>query len=268
MKIKLIVCDLDETIINSNGFIDKGNLDIIKKLSESGVRVVLCSGRPYAAMKIYSDEIEKIRGAYYTISYNGALIHDDKEQIIYSTEVDAETVKRLIKISKEYGITLQLYKDGVVYVEKINKYVKRYINRAVMPAKEIDDLSVIGSSYKALFNYDFCEKFDNLKNKLSKEFRDLNVFYSEPGHIEIINKSSSKGNAVKYLAEILGIKREEIICIGDGYNDVSMIEYAGCGIAMANAPEEVRDKADYVSKRTYNENVLEEVYNKFISSDK
>ncbi len=265
MKIKLIVCDLDETLINSQGFIDKGNLEVIKNLDERGVRVVLCSGRPYVAMKKYSNLIENIRGPYYTISYNGALIHNDKGEIIYSTEVDESTVKRLIKISEESGITLQLYKDGVVYVNKINKYVERYIKRAVMPAKEIDDLSVIGSSYKALFNYDFCEEFNKLKNDLICEFEGLNIFYSEPGHIEIINSLSSKGNAVKYLADILGIEREEIICIGDGYNDVSMIEYAGCGIAMANSPAEVKEKADYVSDKNHNENVLEEVYSKFIN---
>ncbi len=267
MKIKLLVCDLDETLINSEGLIDEGNLNIIKKLNEGGVRVVLCSGRPYVAMKKYSSVVEKIRGLEYTISYNGALIHDEKGKVIYSTEVNAKTTKSLIDISKKTGISIQLYKDGIVYVNKINKYVKRYINRAVMPAKEIEDLTVIGSSYKVLFNYKFCEKFNNLKESLIEEFKDLNIFYSEPGHIEIINSLSSKGNAVKHLADILGIEREDIICIGDGYNDITMLEYAGCGIAMANAPDEVKEKANYVSERNNNENVLEEIYKKFIKID-
>ncbi len=261
--IRLIVCDLDGTLINSNGAISDNNLEILERLYRRGIRFALCSGRPKVAMDKYVKLVRERGVGKFVIAYNGVVVYDRRDIRMTYTHLNKQNIDKLIDASKQWGITIQLYKDEVLYVNKINKYVQSYVDRTNMPVKEVEDLKQIDTSYKALFNYKDCEKFDNFKKYLVDEFPHLNIFNSNKDYIEVVPEFSSKAYAVSYLASVMGFKREQILCIGDAFNDISMIEYAGVGVAMANASDEVKQAADYVANSNNDGDILVEVYNKY-----
>ena len=92
-----------------------------------------------------------------------------------------------------------------------------------------------------------------------KKYEDLEVVSSSPNNFEVMNKGTSKGRAVKVLADILNINREEIMCLGDSENDLSMIEFAGLGVAMGNAEEFLKEKADYITDTNENDGVAKAI---------
>ena len=96
-----------------------------------------------------------------------------------------------------------------------------------------------------------------------KKYEDLEVVSSSPSNFEVMNKGTSKGRAVKVLADILNINREEVMCLGDSENDLSMIEFAGLGVAMGNAEEFLKEKADYITDTNENDGVAKAI-EKFI----
>ncbi len=264
MNIKLAAFDLDDTLLNEDLIISSENLEALKKISESGTQVILCSGRPKGAMDRYIKQVEKYCPANYGVAYNGAQVYDKEGKNIFISTLGESEIKTIVDIAREWDITLQLYSDEYIYVEEHNEYVDSYLKISDMKLSLEDDLKNIKKTYKALYNYKPCERFNDLKKCLEKAFPDCNVFYSKPEFLEVIENTASKGNGIKQIAEILGIKREEILCIGDGLNDLSMIEYAGVGVAMLNANDELKQKADYISNRTNNEDVAVEVYERFI----
>ncbi len=266
MAIKLIACDLDDTLLNDELKISKENLAAIKNISDAGVEFILCSGRPKYAMDRFISIVDEIIPSNYGVAYNGSTVYNPKHENIFSSILDESVVHKLIDISRKWDVCLQLYEDSDFYVEKYDKYTKEYQKISDMNLIIKDDLKDITWSYKALFNYKSSEKLEEIRRELSKEFPELNIFYSKPEFLEVLDKKASKGNGVKKVAEILGIKREEVLCIGDGLNDLSMIEYAGIGVAMKNGNEDLKAAADYVSTRTNNQSVLVEVYEKFIKS--
>ncbi len=264
MAIKLIACDLDDTLLSHELKITEENLEAIKKIKEAGVEFILCSGRPKWAMERFISIVDEVIPSNYGVAYNGSTVYNPEHEIMFSNILEEDVVSRLIDISRDWDICLQLYEDEEFYVEKYDKYTKEYQKISDMKLVIKENLKDIKWTYKALFNYKSSEKLEDLRKLLLKEFPDLNIFYSKPEFLEVLSKGSNKGSAVKIVADILGVEREEVLCIGDGLNDLSMIEYAGIGIAMKNGNEELKKAADYISTRTNEESVIVEVYEKFI----
>ncbi len=96
--------------------------------------------------------------------------------------------------------------------------------------------------------YDEVEKIEQYKNEIGRYLSDnVNFHPSRPYFMEFVDKYASKAIAMERLGQYYGIKQSEMIAVGDGFNDLSMIEYAGLGVAMANSPDEVKERADYIT---------------------
>ena len=109
------------------------------------------------------------------------------------------------------------------------------------------------------------EKAEHCMKLLQEKYKDsLSIYRSEPFFIEIMPKNIDKATSLDRMLETVGLKREDAICCGDGYNDISMISYAGVGVAMKNARDEVKQAADYITERTNDEDGLLDVIDKFI----
>jgi Cof subfamily protein (haloacid dehalogenase superfamily) len=272
----MIVVDMDGTLLKDNKEVSEVNKEAIKKARESGVRLVICTGRIFTSAKAYA----KLLGAMSPIiASNGAYIREkDKEEVIFEKILDKDKLLKSIEMIKSYGLVPHIYTTNTIYTEKLIHSSKNYatwnegldeIDRVIIEI--VDDLSEVINDgkrkfIKAVVMSEDLEKLKELKNKIQNEV-DVEIMSSTFNNFEITAKGTSKGNGVKILAEFYGIKKDEIICIGDNENDISMIKYAGLGVAMANSSEEVKKIAKYVTESNENDGVAK-VIDKYILASK
>lgn len=263
---KIIALDLDDTLLNDDLTISAKNIEAIKAMEALGMKIILCSGRAKESMMPFVKTLN-IHGAEdFIISYNGALINTFDGKEYFSRILDGNILKELIQMGREAGITTQLYNEDYI-VEALTERALNYQVLSGLKPKLVNDLMTIPYSIKVLFNHEPGEELENLRLNLINRFGStLNIFYSKPAYVEVLHLDANKGKALAYLASHLGIKKDEVIAIGDGFNDVSMIQYAGLGVAVGNAPEGVKKEADYVTLATNNEDPIYEVYQRFISN--
>jgi len=267
MNYKMLVTDMDDTLLMDDLTISKENKEAISKALEAGVRVILCSGRATNSMAKYVKELELNKKEEYAISYNGAVIFDIRTlEHIYEENISHEDAKFLFEIGKKNNLFVQTYQDDYVYVEKKTPYSDRYAKISGLEVKEVGDLSkwLKGDVIKVLFQGEK-EKLDQLAKELKPVLEGrFHMFFSKPTYLEFTNIHVNKGLTVKRLREKLGLKKDEVICVGDSFNDLYMIKEGGLGVAVANAHPAIRQEADYITKSSNNEHAIKEVIEKFI----
>lgn len=263
MKYQLLALDLDDTLLSEDLTISPENVEAIRTMEAQGVKIILVSGRPFASMVKYIDVLDIHSEEDYIVSFNGALINKISGQEIYSGIIEGDILHQLIDMGRQRNISVQLYNSELM-VEKYTDRTENYEYLTGMKSHLVKDLKEIPRSIKVLFNHIAGDDLEQLRLDLVDAFGDIfNIFYSKPNYIEVLNKKSSKGLAVEYMAKQLGIDRAAVVAVGDGFNDTSMLEYAGVGVAVANAPEGVKAVADYVTKVDHNHSAIQEVYEKF-----
>ncbi|OPJ63639.1 Cof-type HAD-IIB family hydrolase [Clostridium chromiireducens] len=264
---KLLAVDMDGTLLNSNRTISKRNKEAIKKAMEKGVRVVITSGRGLKGLDNFLDEV-KLRGEnQYLIANNGGTIYrtNDFECIAYKGLNGRDLVKAHA-LSKKIGLNMIAYThNGAISAEEneFTKFEKEYVGNTVKILDFNSDIEEEDEITKILFSQTE-EVLSKKILEIPEEFySEYNVVQTMPIVLEVMNKECNKGYGVNVLAEKLGIKKEEIICIGDQANDIEMITYAGLGIAMGNAIDELKDIAKYVTSDNDNDGVARAI-EKFI----
>lgn len=252
MKIKLCAFDVDGTLLNSKQELLPEVISEIKRVKEKGIAIVLCTGRPFIAVK---EIIEKIglSNSDYIVNYNGSIIRSAdgnilrKEILTYEDFVDIEAMSRRVFIPVH---ALVGNPERIMCLNRnINEYSVYESNIENIPLcyctpEDIGpDNEIIKMMYIAKKN-----ELDRAIGELPDYFfRDYNCVKSAEFFFEMMNKNSSKGNALDYLCQFLKIPAEEVLAIGDHENDLSMIEYAGLGIAMGNATSQVKKVANFVT---------------------
>ena len=273
MKYKLICIDMDGTLLSDKHEVPELNKEMIKEATKQGVKVAITTGRIFTSAKRYSDLIGTDTPI---IASNGAYIREkDKDEVIYESNLSKEQFYKILEVIKKYNLNVYFNTCDTMITESVIPDNHAY---KTMDAELADE-------YKIKFkeNADFDKVFDEFKGKILKaicienenketlnkakeemqKYDDLEVVSSWHNNFEVMPKGTSKGNAVKILAQMLGIDREEVICIGDSENDLSMIKYAGLGVAMGNALDIVKENADYITDTNSNAGVGK-VIQKFI----
>ncbi len=278
---KMIVVDLDGTLLNDAKQVSEENINLIKRAyKEKGIITVIATGRPL----VYVKEICKIYGNYfanYIIASNGATIKNIEtneyiENIVFSNEevlalrdiyleekVDCMMVytdEVVITEAKDIGNIGLSANQGETKVENIKEAIKNNSN--------IVNLCLMRGEASALKRViEKVNKIDGIETPVICSYlykTEENTF--ETKYIDINKSGCSKKNAIHTLADKLGIKQEEIIVMGDGGNDISMFECAGLKIAMANAEEYLKEKADYITTSN-NENGVAKAIAKFVFNE-
>jgi Cof subfamily protein (haloacid dehalogenase superfamily) len=261
---KLLVLDFDDTLLDDNLTVSPGNLNAIVAAMEKGVYVVFNSGRSNDSMIKFIERLNIHDDHEYFASFNGARLDTVGGENIFLKCIEGPILKKLIDYGNEYDLVVQFYDNGMV-VEKDSETVQTYVKLTNIDYRIMSNIYDLKQSVKVLFNSQDIEKLNRLKARIETELEgQVNVFFSKPTYLEVLNIEANKGLVVKYLAEILNIKQEEIIAVGDSFNDIYMIEYAGLGVAVKNAKEDVKKFADYITKTTNNEDAIKEVIEKFI----
>ena len=251
MKYKILVLDLDGTLTNKKKEITEHTCETLIRAQEAGIKIVLASGRPtYGIMPLARQlELDKYEG--YILAYNGGQIIDCKTgELMYENVLDPAVYPYLYECAKSNGFQILSYKDEYIISENADdQYVQHeaFLNR--MASKTVENfLDVINFPVPKCLIVGNPEPLSALEKKMKKALEGkMNVFRSEPFFLELVPNGIDKARSLAVLLDELGMAREEMIAIGDGFNDLSMIQFAGLGVAMANAQEVVRQAADYIT---------------------
>ena len=251
MNYKLIVLDLDGTLTNSKKEITSRNREVLIRAQEEGVKLVLASGRPTYGIVPLANELRMNEFGGYILSYNGGEIIDWKNRrMMYANVLPNEVVPLLHASSKKHQLTLLSYDEEVIVTEHPDDiYVQKEAFLNKMGVRQVADfLKEIHLPLAKCLIVGEPDKLIIVESELSAELQGrINVFRSEPYFLELVPKGIDKAMSLDVLIKELGYSREELIAIGDGYNDLSMIQFAGMGIAMANAQEPVKKAANFVT---------------------
>lgn len=264
---KILVLDIDGTLVNSQKIITEKTLDALFEVQRKGHIVALASGRPYPGMRKYVEQIGLVENNGYALAFNGGrIVECGTGTIIHEQPVPKEYAGVIFDYAVKKDIGLVTYKDDyIVTGTRIDDYMQYEARLNYMTLRHVKDFKtfVDFDMVKCLMTAEpdiaaVCE--EELKAMLGPK---LNVFRSEPYFIEVTANGVDKAETISYLIDRLGISRDNLICCGDGFNDLTMVKYAGIGVAMGNAQQIVKDNADYITKSCDDDGIVD-VINKFI----
>lgn len=247
---KLIAVDMDGTLLNENKEISNRCLKAIFELKDKGKHIVIATGRPLNGVMRYVEKLNLFDINDYVVAFNGALVQSTStKEIIYNKPLSLEEYKDLYAVSQQLEVNVHALTYDSVLTPKNNPYtiIESDINQIPIIEGSIDEIDPSTIIVKVMF-IDDPEKLDVAIPKLPTWVKEkYAIVRSTPYFLEFLDKSVNKGAGVSAIAQQLGIDREEIICVGDAGNDLDMIRYAGLGVAMGNAMDEVKSAADYIT---------------------
>lgn len=255
---KLIAIDMDGTLLNKDEMISERNKYAIERVRNKGIKVVIASGRPIHGLEAYLKELKLVSDEDYVMSYNGGMIQKvETKEVLVKNVLRGQDLHDLYKVAKQLNVNIHAFSDRGCITPKINTYSELEGRMNGIPVYEInyDEVKVDEEIIKVMF-IDDEEIIDRVIKDLPEElYKKYNIVRSMPFFLEFLSKESGKGQGIKRLINHLGIRKEEVICIGDAGNDIDMLKFAGVGIAMGNALEEVKQIADYVTKSNQEDGV-------------
>lgn len=281
---KLIAIDLDGTLLNSYGAISTKNKETIKKVEETGTEIVIASGRPIDSIKTIANEIDSKN---YFIAGNGAIVYDmKKDEIIYEKCMSKQKVLEIIKICEDNSIGYSVYTEKEIITTALKYNVLYYHKENLKKAEEKKSkITIVNNMIEYIENKEncnflkitVCDEDKSVFNAIIRKMRNVkDVEVLDVSHMarkvikqgteevpveyyytEVSRSNVDKWNAIKFLAELLNIKQEEIMAIGDNINDKKMIENAGLGVAMGQSTPVITSIANEVTSSNNEDGVAE-----------
>lgn len=250
MRYKLLALDIDGTLTNSQKRITPKTLEALEQLQEKGVKVILASGRPLPGLEKFADELRLKEHGGYLLCFNGGRIIDYKTgKAVCDHFLPQERLPALADAAKEYGVALMSYEGREVITEMPeDEYICYEAKINGLKVRKIENFKeyVTFPVNKCLMMVDG-EYLAKVEEKMKQRFPDLMFYRSEPFFLEIMPQGIDKATSLQQLLDLLGYQREDLACCGDGFNDLTMIQFAGLGVAMENAQEPVKQAADFIT---------------------
>lgn len=274
MEYKLLGFDLDGTILTGEKKLTARTKRALEEAIAQGMIVLPATGRPFSGIP---KEIMEVKGIRYALTSNGARIVDAKDgSVVYEKPVPKEITEKILDIYDKYDTLQEIYFQGVGYIsehdlQRVDQMMEspamaEYVRSTRKVVKNIRETArqLTGGVDKvhAIFA-DQSEKMCALREL--EQMGQVTVTRALSNNIEVNAEGVDKGKGMLKLAELLGIRREEMIVFGDGWNDISMIHEAGCGVAMGNAQEAVKEVADLVTDSNEEDGVakiIEKIFQK------
>ena len=249
---KLLAFDLDGTLLSSQGEILASSKQAIKTAQQMGVKVVLVTGRHHVAVRPYHYELGLDTPA---ICCNGSYIMDfSQPEPVYSQPLSKDKARRIIKIAREQNLHILMYVNDAMTFEVLNPHMEKLCRWAgrqpefIRPEiRQIDDIAEVMESAKAIYKLVLSHPDQEHFLHAYRHMQTLDGLSCERSWVDrmdIANCGNSKGSTLALLAEQWHIDRQDIIAVGDNDNDISMIEFAGLGVAMAHSSDGLRPHAD------------------------
>jgi len=236
-EFKLIALDMDGTLLNNQQEISEENRAAIAKAQEQGVHVVLSTGRSLLTCREYSQSLQL---SSYLITVNGSEIWDESGQLVERKLIDASHIEKMWNLTQEHKLNFWAVTTDKVWRDEFPED--------------------IASQEWLKFGYDIPD--DALREEVLKQIAgisDFEIRNSSLTNLEINALGINKAKGIMTVCDRLGISMDEVIAMGDSLNDMAMIEAAGCGIAMGNAQEAVKEAADWVTDTNVNNGVAKAI---------
>ena len=252
MKYKLLVLDVDGTLLNDEREISKRTLAALLKVQQMGVRIVLASGRPTYGLMPLAKTLELGNYGGFVLSYNGCqIIKAQNGEILFERRINPEMLPYLEKKARKNGFAIFTYHDDTLITDSPdNEYIKNEARLNNLKIIKEDEFStaIDFAPCKCMLVSDKEKALIGLEQHWEKRLAGtLDAFRSEPYFLEVVPCGVNKANTLGALLEHLGVTREEVIAVGDGVCDVTMLQLAGMGVAMGHSQDSVKVCADYVT---------------------
>lgn len=247
MGYKLIAMDMDGTLLNRDTKVSEGNAKALEDAMAAGNHVVLASGRMYVSVKPF---FEAMGLNAPVITYQGARVMGTRGEELYRKCVPMELAGEILAYAREKNFYIQMYWDERLFYEERTNHTDYYeaksgIKGTALGRGAFDHLEE--EPFKILC-MDSADRISEARRELAGRYAGkLQVATSEPEYLEITHHEAHKGAALAFLAESMGVPQSDVIAVGDGRNDISMIRWAGLGVAMENASASVKEAADVVA---------------------
>ncbi|MFP3666154.1 Cof-type HAD-IIB family hydrolase [Priestia aryabhattai] len=236
-EFKLIALDMDGTLLNNQQEISEENRAAIAKAQEQGVHVVLSTGRSLLTCREYAQSLQL---SSYLITVNGSEIWDESGQLVERKLIDASHIEKMWNLTQNHKLNFWAVTTDKVWRDEFPED--------------------IASQEWLKFGYDIPD--DALREEVLKQIAgisDFEISNSSLTNLEINALGINKAKGIMTVCDRLGISMDEVIAMGDSLNDMAMIEAAGCGIAMGNAQEAVKEAADWVTDTNVNSGVAKAI---------
>jgi len=241
---------MDGTLLNDEHQVTYNVRKTLEKVKKKGVYIVLCSGRPIVGMQKYIDELNLKEEEDYAIAFNGALVKNTNNgKVIVEISLNYDHLVELHDLSLELNTPMQYFDQTYLYSPTawIHKYtiVEAYLNQMELKYYPVPDFPKTNPIPTIMYMNDPAKLNQTIERIPKNIIKKYAFVKGAPHFVEFTHPNATKGMAVKKLAEKLGINQKEVMAIGDNENDLSMIEYAGCGVAMENAIPTLKEAADF-----------------------
>lgn len=270
MNRKALFLDMDGTTLDDKSRMSDENIQALAKAIEAGHEVVITTGRPMASAKLLLNNygLDKI-GCRYVIAFNGGMVLDAKKgEVLFQQTIPLSQMKEMIMEARRQGVYIQTYEGEIVLSESEDENLRHYVGKNGMTYQVVPDLAeaLQEEPCKALaIDIHSPKPLEEYAAKMADWAADkIDMYLSCREYLEVVPKGICKGKAITAFCERLGIPVENAIAAGDEQNDISMLEVAGVGCAVANAQPEVIAAADYVTERDNNHSAVAEIVEKFV----
>ncbi|CAK9886889.1 MAG: Sugar phosphatase YidA [Candidatus Erwinia impunctatus] len=252
MAIKLIAIDMDGTLLNQRHEVTPEVIAAIHAAQAKGIAIVLATGRPFVGVQSYLQVLQLQRPGQFCITNNGALVqHAENGQCVVEITLSFDDYLYVEKLAQQLGVSFQALSHDSLFTpnKDISPYTIHEASLTGIPLRyrAADEMDT-QLTFPKLMMIDTPEKLDRAIEQLPQEAKArYTMVKSAPFYLEVLNNGVSKGSALQQLTERLGLSAQQVMAIGDQENDISMIEFAGTGVAMGNAIDSVKAIAQYVT---------------------
>lgn len=266
MAYRMVFSDMDGTLLKSASELSEKNIEMVGKAVDQGVEFVICTGRGVYGVERFLEKLHLLGRPGYVICQNGAAVYNlENMEMVLKHSFSSDDLRPVVEAARAEGVEVYLYDDRTFLAEKVTPQVEAYCrvmhaDMRILP----DGLEYEGYFTKCLLSGSY-EQLDAVRKRVEPIIAGkLNHFFSGPQYLEFVKTGVSKGRALQETAEKAGVPLAEVIAIGDSENDLSMIQAAGLGVAVANAQEHVKAAADYVTETTCEQDAVADVLKRFV----
>lgn len=264
MDIKLIAIDMDGTLLNSKGYISQNNINALKKALDAGIHIVPATGR---VLQVLPQPLQTMSQIQYIITSNGAAVYKKGNPIpIYSNCMTLEKTICILNLIKPYNPVIEIYIDGNGYYEKqildrfqelqVPENFRKLYEQIKNPVENLSEF--VNNNKRDVEKLNIPWLKEEIKQKILNDLKNFPGIYittSLKENIEVNNIGVNKGEGLKYLCETLNLKAENVMAIGDSFNDSQMLEVAGVPVVMENGEEELKKISKFITKSNDNDGV-------------
>jgi hypothetical protein len=266
---KIIFSDLDGTLLCDDKSISEGNRQAIDRATAAGHSFVIATGRPFESAIQIAEALGLTGAGCYIVSYNGGHVYDCcQKKVLMSRQLSMDTVRELFHKAWDVGLYIQTYQNGEILTRTDSEELRFYAgNTNLKPNPRADVLDYLTREpNKAividLHDHEKLARFEAAQAQWVKGR--CRMLFSCAEYLEVVPPGVSKQTGITFLADYLGVKKEDTIAVGDETNDIEMLKGAGLAIVVQNANPLAKAAADVVTERTNNEDAMAEVIDRYV----